>query len=123
MKSTCVAALALVGLLAQSAAAQDAKTVIASASKAIGADSVTSITYYGQAANFNLGQNHNANGPWPRINVNEYRRSIDFSQPALRATGQTYFSPPQGLPAAVADFQQLASPGRRPQGSRPASCP
>jgi len=112
MKNVMLTAIALIALVAVAlpAAAQDAKTVIANASKAIGADSVTSITYYGQAANFNLGQNNNATGPWPRTNVDEYRRSIDFTRPALRATGQTYASPPQGLPPAIAQFQQLATP-------------
>src|SRR6476646_8082971 len=110
MKKTGFAAIALVALLAQSAAAQDVKTVVAAATKALGADAVTSITYYGQAANFNLGQNNNANGPWPRTNVDDYRRSIDFSQPALRATGQTYAAPVQGGPPVQGNFQQLATP-------------
>jgi glyoxylase-like metal-dependent hydrolase (beta-lactamase superfamily II) len=109
MKRAYIAAI-VIGLFAHAAAAQDAKTVIANASKAIGADSVTSITYYGQAANFNLGQNNNANGPWPRTNVDDYRRSIDFSQPALRATGQTYAAPVQGGPPVQGNFQQLATP-------------
>lgn len=110
MKKIGFAAIALVALLSQSAAAQDVKTVIANATKALGADSLTSVTYYGQAANFNLGQNNNANGPWPRTNVDDYRRSIDFSQPALRATGQTFAAPVQGGPAVQGNFQQLATP-------------
>jgi glyoxylase-like metal-dependent hydrolase (beta-lactamase superfamily II) len=103
-------AIALIGLLSQSAAAQDVKTVIANATRALGADSLTSVTYYGQAANFNLGQSNNANGPWPRTNVDDYRRTIDFSQPALRATGQTFVAPVQGGPAVQGNFQQLATP-------------
>src|SRR5258706_13936747 len=86
MKTACVTAAVLVGLLAQAARAQAAKTVIPNASKAIGADNLTSVTYYAQAANFNLGQNNNANGPWPRTNVDPYRRAIDFSHPAFLAT-------------------------------------
>ena len=46
-----------------------------------------SITYYGSGANFNLGQSNNANGQWPRTNLSDYSRSIDFTQPASRATG------------------------------------
>src|SRR6185503_8692523 len=76
----------------------------------MGADGLNSVTYYGAAANFNLGQSNNANGAWPRTNVNDYRRSIDFTQPALRATGQTFAAPVQGGPAVVGNFQQLATP-------------
>ena len=110
MKKVLVAVIALVALFAQSAAAQDAKTVIANASKAMGADGLNSVTYYGAAANFNLGQSNNATGAWPRTNVNDYRRSIDLTAPALRATGQTFAAPVQGGPAVVANFQQLVTP-------------
>ena len=78
-----------VGLMASTAAAQDAKAVIANASKAMGVDGLNSITYYGSGANFNLGQSNNANGQWPRTNLNDYVRSIDFTQPVSRATAVT----------------------------------
>ena len=78
------ATVLVVGLMASTAAAQDAKTVIASASKAMGADNLNSITFYGSGANFGLGQSNNANGQWPRTNVNDYVRSIDFTQPVSR---------------------------------------
>ena len=74
-----VAVLAL-GLLSQAAFAQDSKTVVGGASRAMGIENLNSITYYGSGANFNLGQNNNANAPWPRVNANDYVRSIDFSQ-------------------------------------------
>ena len=48
------------------AGAQDAKTVIANASKAMGSESLTSIMFYGSGANYGLGQSNNANGEWPR---------------------------------------------------------
>jgi len=82
-------ALLVVGLMSSSAAAQDAKTVISNASKAMGIDNLNSIHYYGTASNGNLGQNNNANQPWPMTPVNDYNRAIDFSQPASRATGLT----------------------------------
>jgi glyoxylase-like metal-dependent hydrolase (beta-lactamase superfamily II) len=99
-------AILAVGLMASSAAAQDAKTVIANASKAMGADSLNSITYYGSGANFGLGQSNNANGQWPRTNVSDYVRSIDFTGPVSRATGVTFAAPVTGGPAAQAAFQQ-----------------
>ena len=106
MMRKCVAAIALVGLMASTAAAQDAKTVISNASKAMGVDNLNSITYYGSGANFGLGQSNNANGQWPRTNVSDYVRSIDFSQPVSRATGVTFAAPVTGGPAAQNVFQQ-----------------
>lgn len=92
------------------AAAQDGKAAIAAASKAMGADTLNSITYYGSGANFNLGQSNNANGAWPRANVNDYVRSIDFTQPASRATGVTFGAPVTGGPAVQGQFQQNITP-------------
>jgi|SRR5262245_11531372 len=106
MTRTCVAAIALAGLLSSTAAAQDAKTVIGNASKAMGADNLTSVTYYGSGANFTLGQNNNANMPWPRTNINDYSRSIDFANSLSRATWQTYAVPVTGGAAALAAGQQ-----------------
>jgi glyoxylase-like metal-dependent hydrolase (beta-lactamase superfamily II) len=106
----CVAAIGLSALLASSAAAQDAKAVVAAASKAMGADNLSSITYYGSGANFNLGQSNNANGPWPRANLNDYTRSIDFTQPASRASAVTYGAPVTGGPAVQGAFNQNITP-------------
>jgi glyoxylase-like metal-dependent hydrolase (beta-lactamase superfamily II) len=103
-------AFVLAGLIAHPAFAQEAKTVIAAATRALGADGVTSVTYYGSGANYNLGQSNNAQGPWPRVNLNDYRRTLDFSIPASRATAQTYAAPPQGTPAVAGQFNQLITP-------------
>jgi glyoxylase-like metal-dependent hydrolase (beta-lactamase superfamily II) len=91
---------------ASGAAAQNAATVVANASKAMGVEGLSSVTYYGSGANYNLGQSNNANYPWPRVNVNDYRRTIDFTKPALLSTGQTYAVPVTGGPAALAPFTQ-----------------
>ena len=106
MRRTWLAAIALAGWMSSTAAAQDAKAVIANASKAMGADNLTSITFYGSGANFNLGQNNNANMPWPRTNINDYSRSIDFANSLSRATWQTYAVPVTGGAAALAPGQQ-----------------
>jgi glyoxylase-like metal-dependent hydrolase (beta-lactamase superfamily II) len=107
MATTWKAAVALAALAATSAAlAQNAATVIANASKAMGVEGLSSVTYYGSGANYNLGQSNNANYPWPRVNVNDYRRTIDFTKPALLSTGQTYAVPVTGGPAALAPFTQ-----------------
>ena len=83
------ATMLVAGLMASTAAAQDAKSVVANASKAMGIETLNSIHYYGTAANGNLGQNNNANQPWPMTPLNDYSRAIDFTQPASRATGLT----------------------------------
>src|SRR5437868_15487220 len=82
-------------------AAEDAKTVIANASKAMGVEGLNSIHYYGSAQNGNLGQNNNSNQPWPMAGANDYVRTIDFTQPASRATWMNYASPVTGGPEAI----------------------
>jgi glyoxylase-like metal-dependent hydrolase (beta-lactamase superfamily II) len=107
MKSNWRAAIALAAVgLSSPAFAQNASTVIANASKAMGVDGLSSITYYGSAANYNLGQNNNANYPWPRVNVNDYRRTIDFAGPSSLATGVTVAAPVTGGPATQSPFTQ-----------------
>ena len=110
MRTNCLVFVALVAALSVPVAAQDAKTVISTATKAMGADNLSSITFYGSGANFGLGQNNNANGAWPRTNVSDYSRSIDFAQSTSRATGQTFAAPVTGGPAAAAVFQQNITP-------------
>jgi glyoxylase-like metal-dependent hydrolase (beta-lactamase superfamily II) len=83
-------ALALAGVASCPVAAQDAKTVIGNASKAMGVEGLNSIHYYGVAENGNLGQNNNANQPWPLTAANDYVRTIDFTRPASLATWTTY---------------------------------
>ncbi|HVS25261.1 MAG TPA: MBL fold metallo-hydrolase, partial [Gammaproteobacteria bacterium] len=105
---TAAATVAALALASSSASAQSAAAVIANASKAMGADGLNSITYSGAAANYNLGQNNNANYPWPRNNVNDYRRTIDFTRPASLATGVTYGQAVTGgFPTAGAFTQNI----------------
>src|SRR6187551_3282385 len=110
MKRTLVVVLAMAALLTQTVTAQDAKTVVAAASKAMGVDGLNSIHFYGVAQNGNLGQNNNANQPWPMANASDYVRTIDFSQPASRATWITYAAPVQGGAAAQGQGQQNITP-------------
>ena len=106
MKDALVAALALTVALCHSAAAQDAKTVIANASKAMGIEGVSSIHYYGVAEQGNLGQNNNSNQPLPLQAANDYVRTIDFTQGASRATWMNYAVPVTGGAAALTPAQQ-----------------
>src|SRR4051794_13472824 len=109
MRSTWIAALALAAL-SLTAAAQDAKTVIANASKAMGLDGVNSLYFDGTAQNGNLGQNNNANQPWPMAAANDYVRAIDFNAPASRSTWKNYAVPVTGGVATLTDGQQNITP-------------
>jgi glyoxylase-like metal-dependent hydrolase (beta-lactamase superfamily II) len=72
--------------LACVAPAQDAKTVIESVAKAMGAENLGSIRYTGSGMNFALGQAPNPSSPWPKFNVKRYERVIDFDAGATRQT-------------------------------------
>src|SRR5579872_888284 len=110
MSRAWIAALALAGAFSQIAAAQDAKTVVANASKAMGLDGLNSLYYDGVAQNGNLGQNNNSNQPWPLTGANDYVRAIDFTQPASRATWSTYAVPVTGGVATLVPAQQIITP-------------
>src|SRR5262245_10525267 len=84
------AATALVWMLLPGLAfAQDAKTTIEDATKALGAVGLTSITYSGIAATANFGQSRTISFGLSSTSVRNYTRTIDFAQPASRATGST----------------------------------
>jgi len=103
--------LAALGLAtALSTQAQDAKSVIAAASKAMGVEGLNSIHFYGVAQNGNLGQNNNSNQPWPMAGANDYVRAIDFTQPASRATWVNYAVPVTGGSATQTPGQQVITP-------------
>src|SRR4026207_683104 len=80
-----LAAIVLLGVASATAAAQDVKTVLGNAAKTMGVETLTSIHCYGVAQNGSLGQNNNANQPWPMANATDYLRAIDFAPPASRA--------------------------------------
>jgi len=99
--------VALLAALIMTATAQDAKTVVATASRAMGIDGVNAVHYYGTAQSGGFGQNNNANQPWALTPWNDYVRAIDFTQPASRATWQTYAVPVTGGAATLQPGQQL----------------
>jgi len=103
-------AVASAGLLSQAVAAESAKSIISTASQAMGVEGLNSIHYYGVAQNGNLGQNNNSNQPWPMANADDYVRAIDFTQPASRATWTTYGIPVTGGVAVQAPGQQTITP-------------
>ena len=88
----------LAALVVLSVSAQDANTVIANASKAIGVDSLKSVQYSATGLDFALGQAPNPSSPWPKFINKSYTRAINFETPAskvdrVRMQGE---NPPRG---------------------------
>ena len=101
-------AAVLLTALSTNAAAQDAASVIAAASKAMAADTLTSITYSGTARNGAFGQSKDIGQPMGPVNVTQitqYTRTINLGQGAepgalvSRATGPTQPPTVPGAPA------------------------
>ena len=85
MRMTWIVALAAASLLAHAAAgAEDAKTVIANASKAMGVEALKTVQYSATGYDFALGQAPNPSSPWPKFINKSYSRTIDFETPASR---------------------------------------
>src|SRR5438477_10760597 len=84
MFKKCLAGLALATILAWTVSAQDAKTVISNAAKAMGADTLKTVQYSATGADFALGQAPNPSSPWPRFINKSYTRAINFDTPASR---------------------------------------
>jgi glyoxylase-like metal-dependent hydrolase (beta-lactamase superfamily II) len=79
-----LAGLALASALVCTASAQDAKSVIDTASKAMGVATLKTVQYSATGADFVLGQAVNPASPWPRFVNKSYTRAINFETPASR---------------------------------------
>ena len=84
MLKKCLTGLALAALLVWTASAQDAKTVVGNASKAMGVDALKTVQYSATGMDFALGQAPNPSSPWPKFIDKSYTRSINFETPASR---------------------------------------
>ena len=82
MVKKCLLVVLFMPLLAWTAMADDAKTVISNASKAMGADNLKTIQYSGGGFDFALGQAFNGSSPWPKFVDKTYTRTIDFQATA-----------------------------------------
>ena len=98
MRRTLAGAALMAVALSSGVVAQNAGSVIAAASKAMGADNLNSITFSGTARNGAFGQSKSIGDPMGPVNVTQismYSRTINFGQstdPAAlvsRATGTT----------------------------------
>ena len=70
--------LSLAALMAGSPAAQDARGVLQAAAKAMGVSDVKSIQYTGTGWQGMVGQNFAPDQDWPRVDLTNYTRTIDF---------------------------------------------
>ena len=105
-----VAAL-LMTLVSSNGGAQDASAIIAAASKAIGADGLTAISYSGSASAGNFGQSKSIAGPLAITTITKYTRAIDLEKPASRATGATMPPAiPGGPPPQPGTLNQTVTP-------------
>jgi glyoxylase-like metal-dependent hydrolase (beta-lactamase superfamily II) len=84
MLKKCLVVVGLAALLAWSASAQDARTVIGSASKAIGVDTLKTVQFSATGMDFALGQAPNPSSAWPKFINKSYTRVINFETPASR---------------------------------------
>jgi glyoxylase-like metal-dependent hydrolase (beta-lactamase superfamily II) len=97
----------------------DASEALGGAAAAMGSENLDSITYSGSAtaARNSFLQTPNASPPWPVNDITNYQRTIDLTQPASRATGETFnggtfMVPPvagtytQNIAAAQTDWAQ-----------------
>jgi glyoxylase-like metal-dependent hydrolase (beta-lactamase superfamily II) len=101
----------LTAMLSTVAAADDAKATIEEATKALGAAGLTSITFSGAAASGNFGQSRTISFRLASTSIRNYTRTIDFTVPASRATGDT--QPPAvagGPPPPPGTYDQSITP-------------
>ena len=84
MRKQVVAGFALAAALTWNSSAQDAKAVVANASKAMGVDTLKTVQYSATGLDFALGQAPNPSSPWPKFINKSYTRAINFEAPASR---------------------------------------
>jgi glyoxylase-like metal-dependent hydrolase (beta-lactamase superfamily II) len=98
MVARSVVAVLLTLALVTTVSGQDARSVIARASTAIGVEALRTVQFSATGYDFALGQAPNPSSPWPKFTNKSYTRAIDFSVPAsqverVRMQGE---NPPRG---------------------------
>jgi glyoxylase-like metal-dependent hydrolase (beta-lactamase superfamily II) len=95
-------------LVPTNAAAQDAKTIVEGALRAMGAANLNAIVYSGEGAYGNFGQSRTISFGLSSTSIRNYTRAIDFTKPALRETGT-------GVPVAGPRTPQPTGPAAAPR--------
>jgi glyoxylase-like metal-dependent hydrolase (beta-lactamase superfamily II) len=62
--------------------AQDAKSVVANAAKAMGADQLKTVQYSGTGFWYTFEQNYKTTDAWPKFTIKNYSRTLDFTNGA-----------------------------------------
>ena len=105
MFKKCMGLVVLVALLSWTAAAQDAKTVINNASKAMGGDNLKTIEFTATGWEYSFGQAVNPSSPWGGYESRTYTRTVNFETPAWHIERVLAPIPPArrggGLPPAT----------------------
>ena len=76
----------VLGTMAWTVAAQDAKTILNNAAKAMGVEDVASVQYSGVGVTYAFGQAFSPNSPWPKFNLKSFTRVDDYNAGASRQT-------------------------------------
>src|SRR5258706_16318550 len=71
--------LALVALVGGTAAAQDARSVLQAATKAMGVENVNCIQYSGAGYVGLVGQQYDLREDWPRVELSAYNRTFNYA--------------------------------------------
>jgi glyoxylase-like metal-dependent hydrolase (beta-lactamase superfamily II) len=97
-RQLCVLVVAVMALMVQAAAAQDAKAVLQAASTAMGAANLRTVQITGTGWNAAVGQSFSPEEDWPRFEVTRYVRTIDFENRSSREefTRRQGNNPPRG---------------------------
>jgi glyoxylase-like metal-dependent hydrolase (beta-lactamase superfamily II) len=100
-------------LTAAPALSQDARTVVADATRAMGAGNLTSVLLTGAALQGNFGQSRTITFGLATTAIKNYQVAIDFATTAMRATGDGEPSAPGrrgGAAPPAAPYEQTAMP-------------
>jgi glyoxylase-like metal-dependent hydrolase (beta-lactamase superfamily II) len=118
-------AVPLVAVLAWAAGTgQDAKTVIASVTAALGAGNLKTVEFSGSGSDYVIGQAPNPTSPWPKFNDKTYTRVVDLDAPAsrLQRIRTQAENPPRGggqQPIVGEQTQNQVVAPASPQGAAP----
>ena len=99
-RKLCVVAilLALIVVMGDTTRAQDARSVLQAAVRAMGGANVKTIQYSGTGWNAGVGQSFSPQDDWPRFEVTRYTRTIDYDARSSREefTRRQGNNPPRG---------------------------
>jgi glyoxylase-like metal-dependent hydrolase (beta-lactamase superfamily II) len=101
--------LLMAALLTLPARAQDARAVVKDASDEMGVTGLDAVTYSGVAAIGNFGQSRTISFGLASSSVRNYARTIDFTIPASRATGDL-IPPATAAPVEPREYDEMVTP-------------